>query len=188
MAYARQTRCMCEGRVVLVEHARRGTAHARQTRCMCGWPPRLDSNGENCTLPSHRGLPRGPGRETFEKNMSKVTIYHQRATKDKHNWIIFHITRDVQNSNCNGAGEDHVRICGHDRRVSGICKTKREGIWPFVGKPQLVRVRFGQRHMRVSCESEVVAWRKHGGCQQMASGVIRKIIPVCAQSPPPLYR
>ena len=32
----------------------------------------LDTNGEDRTVPSRRGLPHGPGRSTFEKNMPMV--------------------------------------------------------------------------------------------------------------------
>ena len=56
----------------------------------------LVTNGENRTLPSRRGLPRGPGRGTFEKNTPMVTIYHQRTTKEKHDWTISYVPRDVQ--------------------------------------------------------------------------------------------
>ena len=56
----------------------------------------LDTNDENRTLPSRRGLPRGPGRGAFEKNTPMVTMYHQRAAKDKHGWTTFHVPRDVQ--------------------------------------------------------------------------------------------
>jgi transposase-like protein len=54
----------------------------------------LETNGEERTLPSRRGLPRGPGRGTFEKNTPMVTIYHQRAAKDDHDWTIFDVPRD----------------------------------------------------------------------------------------------
>ena len=54
---------------------------------------RLETNGEDRTLPSRRALPRGPGRGTFEKNTPMITLYHQRATKDDHDWTIFDVPR-----------------------------------------------------------------------------------------------
>ena len=54
----------------------------------------LTTNGEDRILPSRRVLPRGPGRGTFEKNITMVTIYHQRATGSKHDWMIFDVSRD----------------------------------------------------------------------------------------------
>ena len=54
----------------------------------------LDTNGEDRTVPSRRGLPHGPGRSTFEKNMPMVTIYFQRATEDEPDITIMDVPRD----------------------------------------------------------------------------------------------
>ena len=54
----------------------------------------LETNGEDRTLPSRRGLPRGPGRGTFQKNTPMVTIYHQRAAENSQDWTIFDVPRD----------------------------------------------------------------------------------------------
>ncbi len=54
----------------------------------------LSHNDEARTMPSRRGLPRGPGRGTFEKNTPMVTIYHQRATETQEEWTIFEVPRD----------------------------------------------------------------------------------------------
>ena len=54
----------------------------------------LDTNGEDRTVPSRRGLPHGPGRSTFEKNRPMVTIYFQRATEDEQDVTIMDVPRD----------------------------------------------------------------------------------------------
>ena len=54
----------------------------------------LDANGEDRTVPSRRGLPHGPGRSTFEKNIPMVTIYFQRATEDEPDITIMDVPRD----------------------------------------------------------------------------------------------
>ena len=43
----------------------------------------LAGNGEQRTVPGRRGLPRGPGRSTFEKNTPMMTVYHQHATENE---------------------------------------------------------------------------------------------------------
>ena len=42
----------------------------------------LAGNGKERTIPSRRGLPRGPGRGTSKKNTTMMTAYHQRATEN----------------------------------------------------------------------------------------------------------
>ena len=54
---------------------------------------RLETNGEDRKLPSRRALLRGPGRGKFEKNTPMITVYHQRATKDEHDWTKFDVPR-----------------------------------------------------------------------------------------------
>ena len=54
----------------------------------------LDTNGEDRTVPSRRGLPHGPGRSTFEKNRPMVTIHFQRATEDEPDITIMDVPRD----------------------------------------------------------------------------------------------
>lgn len=51
----------------------------------------LKTNGEDRILPSRRGLPKGPGRGTFEKNTPMTTVYHQRSTKDEPDITIFDV-------------------------------------------------------------------------------------------------
>lgn len=54
----------------------------------------LETNGEDRTVPSRRGLPKGPGRGTFEKNSPMTTIYHQRAAGNEPDVTIFDVPRD----------------------------------------------------------------------------------------------
>ena len=51
----------------------------------------LAGNGEERTIPSRCGLPRGPGRSTFEKNTPMMTVYHQRATENEPGLTIFEV-------------------------------------------------------------------------------------------------
>ena len=66
---------------------------------------RLETNGEDRTSPSRRGLPRRPGRGTFEKNSPMVTIYHQRATDDEPDITIFDVPRDRSKTLVDGVSE-----------------------------------------------------------------------------------
>ena len=51
----------------------------------------LAGNGEERIVPNRRGLPRGPGRSTFEKNTPMMTVYHQRATENEPGLTIFEV-------------------------------------------------------------------------------------------------
>ena len=53
-----------------------------------------DTNGEDRTAPSRRGLSHGPGRSTFEKNRPMVTIHFQRATENEPDHTIMDVPRD----------------------------------------------------------------------------------------------
>ena len=70
---------------------------------------RLDTNGEERTLPSRRGLPRRPGRGTFEKDSPMTTIYHQRATDDAPDITIFDVPRDRSKTLVEGVSERFER-------------------------------------------------------------------------------
>lgn len=62
-------KCICETDEAYVKAGSKGVA--------------LDTNGEDRIVPSRRGLPRGHGRSTFEKNRPMVTIHFQLATEDE---------------------------------------------------------------------------------------------------------
>ena len=66
---------------------------------------RLETNGEGRTVPSRRGLPRRPGRGTFEKDSPMITIYHQRATDDELDITIFDVPRDRSKTLVDGVSE-----------------------------------------------------------------------------------
>ena len=51
----------------------------------------LATNGEDRTVPSRRGLPKGPGRGTFEKNTPMTTVYHRRAAGAEPDITIFDV-------------------------------------------------------------------------------------------------
>ncbi len=53
----------------------------------------LGSNSKNRTILSRRRLPRGPGRDTIEKNTQVVAIYHRRATQDEPDVTILKVPR-----------------------------------------------------------------------------------------------
>ena len=54
----------------------------------------LKDNGEDRTVPGRPGLPRGPGRGTFEKNRPMATVYRQRPTEDERDVTIMDVPRD----------------------------------------------------------------------------------------------
>ena len=62
--------------------------------CIAAYPTgaALGGNGENRTVPNCR-LPRGPSRDTFEKNNPMVTIHHRRVAPDESDVIILKVLR-----------------------------------------------------------------------------------------------
>ena len=65
---------------------------------------RLETD-EGRTVFSRRGLPRRPGRGTFEKDSPMITIYHQRATDDELDITIFDVPQDRSKTLVDGASE-----------------------------------------------------------------------------------
>ena len=154
----------------------------------------LVDNGEDRTIPSRRGLPRGPGRGTFEKNTLMATIYHQRATGDEPGLTLFEVPVNDgrtlagrvagkfergstvitdEHPACRNLGEmgyDH-RTVNHGEGGSRLGRSQRD-------THEQLRVPGGP--------AQVVAEEAPGG-RQVVPGVVRQVVPVRPQ-PPPLRR
>ncbi len=154
----------------------------------------LAGNGEQRTVPSRRGLPRGPGRSTFEKNTPMMTIYHQRATEDEPGLTIFEVPagdgktvagraaekfereprvitdEHATHKNPGEAGYDHPAV-NHGEgglRLGGSQRDPRKQLRVQGGPAQMV--------------AKKTPWR-----QQVVPQIVRQVVPVSPQ-PPPLRR
>ena len=79
----------------LSEKPLKGTCEIDETYVKAGFKGvALDTNGEDRTIPSRRGLTHGPGRSTFEKNMPMFAMYFQRATEDEPDIEIMDVPRN----------------------------------------------------------------------------------------------
>ena len=154
----------------------------------------LKDNGEQRTVPSRRGLPRGPGRSTFEKNTPMMTVYHQRATEDEPGLTIFEVP-------VNDGKTLAWRVTEKFERGSRV-STDEHTAYNSLGEA-------GYDHPTVNhsegeyasgdlneihtnnCECRVglLKWwlKKTQGCQQVVSGIVRQVVPIRSQ-PPPLRR
>ena len=100
----------------------------------------LDTNSEYHTTPSRRGLPKGPGRGTFEKNSPMVTIYHQRATGDEPDITIFDVPRGHSRMLADMVGERFEPGSTVMTDEHPAYKSLRGGVRPPYGQPQRGRV------------------------------------------------
>ena len=155
----------------------------------------LAGNGEERIVPSRRGLPRGPGRSTFEKNTPMMTVYLQRATEDEPGLTIFEVPVNDGKTLAGRTAEKFERepmtIPDEHTAYMSLGETGYDHPTVNHGEGEYASGGGSQRnpHQQLRVQggpAEMVA-KKTQGRQQVVPGIVRQVVPVRPQ-PPPLRR
>ncbi len=154
----------------------------------------LAGNGEQRTVPSRRGLPRGPGRSTFEKNTPMMTVYHQRAAEDEPGLTILEVPAGDGKTLAGRAAEKFERepmvITDEHTAYKSLGEAGYDHPTVNHGEGGL-RLGGSQRdphkQLRVQGGPAQTVAKKTPWRQQVAPGIVRQVVPARPQ-PPPLRR